>query len=414
MGLMPLSWAGIDHWVVSLGCGLLIGLVAERRGHAPESIAGTRTHAIAALLGCAAWALGVQPFTLALLLVGALAVAAYWRSASDDPGLTSEVTLLFSVALGGLSHQSTTLTAALGILCALLVHAKAPIQHWSRELLKETELKDGLLLGAAALIVMPLLPQTPVDPWGVLNLAAVWRVVVLFMAVGMLGRILTRVLGPRWGLPVTGFFSGFVSSTAAIASLGNLAKSDEHQQAQAFGCAMLAQLASLCLFIVILSATSLDLMRSMAAPLLVAAICLVLAAGTGLLKERNTSAQTEFETGRVFKLTSALVIAGTIALMLVLGAWLQNVFGSTGVLVAAAIAALAELHAAAASLGQLFASGSLPLNTARWGVIVILASSALAKSVLAFAIGGTMYGARISLGLASMVTGASLSLLWQA
>ncbi|WP_122974809.1 DUF4010 domain-containing protein, partial [Comamonas thiooxydans] len=95
-----------------------------------------------------------------------------------------------------------------------------------------------------------------------------------------------------------------------------------------------------------------------------------------------------------------------------LTAWLQHVFGSTGVLIAAALAALAELHAAAASLGQLFASGSLPLSTAQWGLVVILASSAIAKSVLAFTTGGAKYGTRISLGLASMVTGAGLSLLW--
>ncbi|XGB20007.1 DUF4010 domain-containing protein [Comamonas thiooxydans] len=409
---MQLSWAGVDHWVVSLGCGLLIGLVSERRGSEHESIAGTRTHAIAALLGCAAWWLGVLPFAVVLLLVGALTVAAYWHSAPNDPGLTSEVTLLFSLTLGALSHKSPTLTAALGILCALLVHSKGSIQRWSRELLRENELRDGLLLGAAALVVMPLLPQAPIDPWGVLSLAALWKVVVLFMAVGMLGHILTRVLGPRWGLPVTGFFSGFVSSTAAIASLGQLAKSDEHQQAQAFGCAMLAQLASLCLFIAILSTTSIALMLSMALPLLVAALCLVLAAATGLLNRQKTATQTEFETERVFKLSTALLIAGTIALMLVLGAWLQHIFGSTGVLVAAAFAALAELHAAVASLGQLFASGSLPLPIAQWGLLVILASSAIAKSVLAFAVGGVKYGTRISLGLASMVTGAGLSLLW--
>lgn len=409
---MQLSWAGVDHWVVSLGCGLLIGLVSERRGREQESIAGTRTHAIAALLGCAAWWLGVLPFAAVLLLVGALTVAAYWQSAPNDPGLTSEVTLLFSLTLGALSHKSPTLTAALGILCALLVHSKGPIQRWSRELLRENELRDGLLLGAAALVVMPLLPQAPIDPWGVLSLTALWKVVVLFMAVGMLGHILTRVLGPHWGLPVTGFFSGFVSSTAAIASLGQLAKSDEHQQAQAFGCAMLAQLASLCLFIAILSTTSIALMLSMALPLFVAALCLVLAAATGLLNRQKTATQTELETERVFKLSTALLIAGTIALMLVLGAWLQHIFGSTGVLVAAAFAALAELHAAAASLGQLFASGSLPLPIAQWGLVVILASSAIAKSVLAFAVGGLKYGTRISLGLASMVTGAGLSLLW--
>jgi uncharacterized membrane protein (DUF4010 family) len=132
---------------------------------------------------------------------------------------------------------------------------------------------------------------------------------------------------------------------------------------------MLAQLASLCLFIAILSTTSIALMLSMALPLLVAALCLVLAAATGLLNRQKTATQTEFETERVFKLSTALLIAGTIALMLVLGAWLQHVFGSTGVLVAAAFAALAELHAAAASLGQLFASGSLPLPTLSGGCL---------------------------------------------
>lgn len=141
---MQLSWAGVDPWVVSLGCGLLTGVVSERRDSERESIAGTRTHAIAALLGCTAWSLGVPPFVVVLLLVGALTVAAYWQSAPKDPGLTSEVTLLFSVTLGGLSHKSATLTAALGILCALLVYSKGPIQRWSRELLRENELRNGL------------------------------------------------------------------------------------------------------------------------------------------------------------------------------------------------------------------------------------------------------------------------------
>ena len=409
---MQLNWAGVDHWVVSLGCGLLIGVVSERRESERQSTAGTRTHAISALLGCAAWELGLNAFIVALLVVGTLTAAAYWHSARNDPGLTSEVTLLFSLTLGALSQKSATLAAALGILCAFLVHSKGPIQRWSRELLSEHELRDGLILGAAALIVMPLIPQAAVDPWGVLSLYALWKVVVLFMTVGMLGHILTRVLGPYWGLPVTGFFSGFVSSTAAIASFGHLAKSDENQLPQAFGCAMLAQLASLCLFIAILSTTSIALMISMVFPLLAGAFFLALTAGIALLNRQKIAPQTEFKTDRVFKLSSALLIAAIIALMLILSAWLQHVFGNTGVLVAAALAALAELHAAAASLGQLFASGNLPLTTAQWGVVVILAASATAKSVLAFTIGGMKYGTHISLGLAAMVAGAALPLLW--
>lgn len=409
---MQLNWSGVDHWVVSLGCGLLIGVVSERRESERQSIAGTRTHAITALFGCATWELGVNAFIAALLIVGTLTVVAYWHSARNDPGLTGEITLLFSLTLGGISQNSATLAAGLGILCALLVHSKGTIQRWSRELLSEHELRDGLILGAAALIVMPLIPEAAVDPWRVLNLYALWKVVVLFMAVGMLGHILTRVLGPYWGQPVAGFFSGFVSSTAAIASFGHLAKSDENQLQQAFGCAMLAQLASLCLFIAILSTTSIALMISMMFPLLAAAFFLVLTASISLWNRKKITMQTEFKTDRVFKLSTAFLIALIIAFMLMLSAWLQYVFGNTGVLVAAALAALAELHAAAASLGQLFASGNLSLATAQWGVVIILAASSAAKSVLAFTIGGVKYGMRISLGLSAMVAGAALPLLW--
>ena len=66
-------------------------------------------------------------------------------------------------------------------------------------------------------VVLPLLPKQPIDPWGVLQPYALWRIVVLIMGVGMLGHIALRVVGTFWGLPLTGFFSGFVSSTAASA-----------------------------------------------------------------------------------------------------------------------------------------------------------------------------------------------------
>ncbi|MNN73253.1 hypothetical protein D3C81_1893550 [compost metagenome] len=98
------------------------------------------------------------------------------------------------------------------------------------------------------------------------------------------------------------------------------------------------------------------------------------------------------------------------ALVVVLAAGLQHVFGNAGVLVAAVLVALAEVHAAAASMAQLQASGSLSLPLAQWSVVAVLASSAVAKSALAFATGGWRYGAAISLGLLSMVAAAGLGL----
>src|SRR3546814_19918377 len=75
-------------------------------------------------------------------------------------------------------------------------------------------------LPISALVVLPLLPSAAVDPWGVLRPDAVWRLVVLVMGVGVLGHIAQRAAGTRWGLPLAGFFAGFVSSTAAVAGYG--------------------------------------------------------------------------------------------------------------------------------------------------------------------------------------------------
>lgn len=413
---MQQAWDGIAPWAVSLGVGLLIGVVSERREPARRSMAGVRTHALAALLGCTAWILGAGVFMVALLLVGALAVAAYWHSARRDPGLTSEVVLLFSVTLGALSQHNAALAAGLGVLCALLVQSKGLLQRWSRELLREHELRDGLLLAAAALVVMPLLPPQPVDPWGVLRLSTLWRVVVLVMAVGMLGHVLTRALGPRWGLPVSGFLSGFVSSTAAVASLGQAVRADGQRLAAAMAGAMLAQLGSLCLFAAVLGASSMPLLLAMRWPLAAAALCLVVAAAAGLRRTQQAAPPVAEPSGaapsaQAFRLSQALLVAAVMALVVVLAAGLQHVFGNAGVLVAAVLVALAEVHAAAASMAQLQASGSLSLPLAQWSVVAVLASSAAAKSALAFATGGWRYGAAISLGLLSMVAAAGL-VLW--
>ena len=119
-----------------------------------------------------------------------------------------------------MASQNPGLAAALGVLVAGLLVAKLPLRRFSRELLSLDELQDGLLLCAAILVVLPLLPKDPIDPWGALQPYALWRIVVLIMAVSTAGHVALRVVGTFWGFPLTGFFSGLVSSTAATASFG--------------------------------------------------------------------------------------------------------------------------------------------------------------------------------------------------
>ena len=111
---------------------------------------------------------------------------------------------------------------------------------------------------------------------------------------------------------------------------------------------------------------------------------------------------------RAFHLTHALLIAALIAVVLLLSAWLRQLFGDAGALVAASLVALAEIHAAVASIAQLTAAGGLPMEHARWGVVALLVSGMLAKVVLAVVSGGWRYGRYVGAGLVAMAGGAAV------
>ncbi len=398
--------------LTALGIGLMIGIVRERMHGSPQAlVAGTRTHALICLLGCMGWMLGSAVFVVCLLLVGALTIAAYLHTARDDPGLTSEVALLLSAVLGGLSVEHASLAAALGVLVASLLLVKAPMQKLSRELISERELQDGLMLGAAALVVMPLLPTEPLDPWGAVSPTTVWRIVVLVMAVGMFGHIAQRLFGARWGLPIAGFFSGFVSSSAAVTGMGQRARENGEQTTACASAALLANLASLLLFLAVVGTISPALLSAALPSLGLAVLALLLVAGFWQWCTHQSDVIVAQSSGRAFKLSQALLIAALIAGVSLLAAWLGQRFGSAGVLVTTMLVALAEVHAAAAGVAQLQVSGTVPLDVARWGILGVLSASSLAKTVLAFASGGTRYGWQVAMGLVAMPSAAWLGLL---
>ena len=297
-----------------------------------------------------------------------------------------------------------------GLVVAVLFYAREPLLRMSRGLIREDELKDLLWLCASALIILPLLPKTPIDPWGALIPYALWRIVVLVMAVGMFGHIAFRATGTRWGFPIAGFFSGFVSSTACVASMGRSIKENPHLLYAASAAALLSILSSLMLFGMVLGATSPKLMNAMLPPLMLATIALAVVAAL-CLRQIDVHVPPEVNTATsAFKISHALLIAATIGFVLLLSAWLRQLFGDAGTLVTAWIVALAEIHAAAVSVAQLAVEGSVQPEMVRWGVVGILASSAVAKFVIAWISGGVKYAMLVGAGLLAMVLACAITM----
>ena len=89
---------------VAFGVGLLIGIEREKsKGSGPgRGPAGVRTFTLASLMGALGeLAAGTPGLIAAVGATTVLAAIAYWRSTSDDHGITTEVALILTSLLGG-------------------------------------------------------------------------------------------------------------------------------------------------------------------------------------------------------------------------------------------------------------------------------------------------------------------------
>ena len=406
MGEIENLWPAL---LTALGLGLLIGTVRERQQ--ADALAGVRTHALTALLGAIALQLGTPVLLIMLGLLAGLLLIGYWRSSAENRGLTSEVALPLTALLGALALKHATLAAALGVVAAALLYAKASLHRFTRELLSEREVHDGLVLLASALIVLPLIPDHPVGPYASFNPSTLWKLVVLVMAISALGHVCLRLVGNRWGLALAGFFAGYVSSTAAIAGFGQRVRETPALLRPAVGAAMFSNLASLSLFVPVLLAVAPELLPLLAAQLSAACAVLLIGGLLGLRGGESSTVAPPTADSRMFSIVHVLIFAALIAAVLFVSAALNAWLGPRGALIAPMLTALAELHAAIATVGQLFHQRQLSPEQARWSLLGLLAMSVLAKSIVAALSGGRAYGLRVAIGLLAALSAVLVVLL---
>ena len=381
-------------FLAALGGSLIVGIERERsKGSGPQRGAiGARTCMLAALAGTVCALLGSVALALGGAAIVVLAGFAYLQSSPRDPGLTSEVALVLVYLLGALAATQAQLAAGLYVLTAIVLASKPWLHRFTLQSLTASELDDLLLLAASALIVLPLLPDRAIDPFGVLNPRKLWLLVVLVMAINAAGYIALRMLGARRGLLLAGFLGGFVSSTATIGGMGQRAAATPQARGAAVAAALLSNIPSVLQIGVILAALSPALLRALAPALAVAGVVAAALAAIFVRRARTIDHDAPAAgTSRPFDLGHALLFAAIVAAALLLSAALHAWAGDRGALLAAAAAGLADVHAATVSLGQLAATATLPLPEAALGVTLAFIANSLVKCVAAFAAGGATF-----------------------
>jgi uncharacterized membrane protein (DUF4010 family) len=390
------------NFAVALAIGLLIGLERERsKGEGPtRRPAGIRTFALASLLGAIAIHLGGA--TLLAVATAAMAMLiglSYIRGQDPDPGLTTEVGLLISPLLGALAMSDGLLSASLGAAVAVILAIKAPVHRFVKGVLSEAEVNDGFVFAIATLVIWPQLPDHYVGPWKALNPHTLWLLVILVMAIGASGYVALRLLGPRYGLPISGLASGFVSSTATIGSMAARVGKDPTAMAAAVAGAALSTVATYVQMALLLYAISTPTLATMSPSLLAGGTVAALYGGFFTLRALKSQDTSDPDLGRAFSVKSALVLATTMAAMLVVAAALKELLGEAGIVVGAAVAGIVDTHAAAISVASLAASANLTPKDAVLPILTAMTSNTLAKSAMAIGAGSREFSMRTIPGL---------------
>jgi uncharacterized membrane protein (DUF4010 family) len=392
----------ILNLAVALGIGLLIGAERERRkGTGPtRSPAGIRTFTAASLAGAISFIVGGNVLhAIAVAGVILLTAIAYWRGHEDDPGLTTEIALIVTALLGGLSMQRPALAAGLVVTVAVLLAARTRLHRFVSSVLTEDELKDALIFAGATLVVLPLVPDRPMGPYGALNPHAIWILVILVMAISAAGYVAVRMLGSRFGLPVAGLASGFISSTATIGAMGARTAKAPDVLAAAVAAAVLSTIATIVQMALVLAATSMTTLRALWIPLICAGLTAVVYGTVFTVRAIQQKTESEAQSGRAFSLVTALIFALTLSGILVASAALREWFGETGIILAAALAGFVDTHSAAISVASLVASDKMTAADAVVPILAGLSTNTISKMILAVTSGGHAFAVRVMPGL---------------
>ncbi len=400
----------LHHLLIALGIGLLIGAERERRKRArPQpGAAGLRTFTIAALLGSISMSLGsVLLLGICLLCAGCFAAISYWPTRnSSDPGITTEFALVTTVLLGGLSIEQPLLSGSAAVMITIMLAAREPLHRFVGQVLSEGELADLLILAGATIVILPLLPDRAMGPFNALNPRALWQVVILILAINAAGHVATRWMGARLGVPLLGLASGFMSSSATIAAMGAWVRGTPAAMPAAAAAGVLSTVATFVQLGLVIGMTDRMTLQAMAWPLAAATATALAAGGLYTVQSWRRAPVASPEISRTIGIAMALTFSAMIGGMLMLVAALGSLLGEPGLLAAAAIGGVLDVHAAAIAVAAQVAAGDLPADRAVLPMLVAWTTSTLAKMLFAATAGPRGFAVRVAAAQAAIIAAA--------
>lgn len=406
MHFVPLS--PLLQLLLALGLGLIVGSERgwrERDGASGSRVAGIRTFALVSLLGCLSGllseGLGVWIVAVMGLAVAILLAVAHWLDINNerDYGLTTVVAALVTWCLGlAVTQGLQTEAVAAAVVTAVVLHLKERMHQWLSRLSAD-EFRAILQLLVVSLVLLPILPNERLGPWGALNPYNIWWMVVLIASLSLAGYFALKLIGTDRGILVTSIFGGLASSTATTLSLARLNRGLNRPRLLAAGIVMACTI-MFPRMLVIVAVVNRELLPALWLP--IGAMFLVSAVVAILLWRRSSAVSQGAASPQPFQLWPAVQFGLLIAGILLLSNAITHWFGEDKLWLVAVAAGLADVDAITLSLARM-AHGAISGDTAVFGIVLAGITNTLVKGGLALYAGGVVLGRYVWLGLGGAV-----------
>jgi len=394
--------------LTSLGIGLLIGLERERN---PASRAGLRTFGLVAVLGtvCALIAERTgSPWIIAvgLLIVGSMMIAAYHSHPDErDPGTTSVIALLLCFTYGAMIWLGLRTPAVmLAIVTTALLYFKPELQNLSKSLTRR-DLISMLQFGVLSLVILPILPNRDLGPYGALNPAQIWWMVVLVSGVSLSGYAALRYFGQKHGAPLLGLLGGLASSTATTLIFSRHARTEPRLAALALVVILIANL---------IVPVRLGVVTAIVQPAILPTLLPVVGGGllaglavVGLAWRRLGSRDglPELELRNPTEIRTAVSFGLIYALVLVFSASLADYAGNKGVYAVALVSGLTDVDAITLSSLRLFGLDKLQATETVTSILIAMLANLGFKLGIVAVVGGRRLATNAAAGFLGVAAG---------
>ena len=371
----------------ALGCGLLIGLERERsqQRENQNSFAGLRSFAICALLGAVCFLFGPYFGIAGAFITGGIVIYSL-KNQTDDPGVTTEIAFILTYFIGGMCVWNISFAAGLSVILTILLMTKHSMHGIAGKWITESEFKDGIFLLALLLIALPLTPNKAL--WGaVLNPYLILKLLTLILAVQALAHIAKRLLSSKNAMLLSSLASGFVSSTATIASLGLEVRNGRADAKANAGAALMSCVATLLQLMIIVIGVSITWFKLIVLPSLIA-ITIITIFALWFMRHTQPIENNQLTDSRMFSLKEAAIIAASLTLIQAGVYGLNLLLGDAGLIAGTLLASLFEIHGA---LATIVIQGEPSNHILSLAFVLGLAAHAIAKSINAFLSGGSRY-----------------------